>query len=197
MSLDAAFNPQLHLPSICNCCCRLHTGDRPPAGGRGTVRQRVGSALRQRLATARRRLLFLLLLVTVGAALWGAGRRSALQQQGPPAAAAIAMAADASGGATADAAMHGHDGKRILISYSYLEKDKIQQDSLDFFLRVGLGVKGGPAPAATDAVIVIGGDTCTPCQMVLPSMAAAPEAGLPHVVKAAWSHVVRVPGCKA
>ena len=67
----------------------------------------------------------------------------------------------------------------------------MQQDNLDFFLLVGAGLHSAvPGPAATDFIIVISGDTCSPCQMVLPQMHTVPDADLPSNVKAAWTDQV-------
>ena len=67
-------------------------------------------------------------------------------------------------------------------------QDDVQQANLEFFMHVGIGLHSVlPSPAATNFVIVVSGDTCSPCQMVLPQMRPAPAEQLPPHVKGAWT----------
>jgi hypothetical protein len=63
----------------------------------------------------------------------------------------------------------------VLVSYSYFEKDDIQQQNLRFFLAVGMGYSEGfRRPAQTDFTIVISGDKCSPCEDFLPRLTFEP-----------------------
>ncbi|PSC69296.1 hypothetical protein C2E20_7243 [Micractinium conductrix] len=58
---------------------------------------------------------------------------------------------------------------RVLVSYSYFEKDPIQRDNFDYFITVGMGLDnryGGPANA--DFVVVVNGKVCRPCSRLYP-----------------------------
>ncbi|PNH02581.1 hypothetical protein TSOC_011428, partial [Tetrabaena socialis] len=50
---------------------------------------------------------------------------------------------------------------RVLVSYSYFEKDQIQADNLEFFLDAALNQN---AQDHVTYVIVVSGSTCTPCE---------------------------------
>jgi hypothetical protein len=63
----------------------------------------------------------------------------------------------------------------VLVSYSYFEKDEVQKANFEFFLAVGMGLSPGfDRPGHTDFVIVISGETCTPCQKLLPKLTFEP-----------------------
>ena len=54
----------------------------------------------------------------------------------------------------------------VLVSYSYFEKDKIQEDNFRFFLTVGVGIESlYEAPEHADFVVVQNGPQCTPCSV--------------------------------
>ena len=58
---------------------------------------------------------------------------------------------------------------RVLVSYSYFQKDEIQRQNFDFFLAVGMGISAKfHAPNHTEFVLVINGDVCDPCAKLLP-----------------------------
>lgn len=154
-------------------------------------RQRLGNAAQPRPTTVRRRLLMVSLWAVAAAAFYAAGRFGGSGRQrgsgGAPQAASEAAAVEAAMGKAGPLAEEARP--RVLVSYAYFEKDAIQMANLDFFMKVGLGVGSqAAAPAGVDAVVVVNGDACTPCQAVLPQLAAAPAAQLPkHIVKAAWT----------
>ncbi|CAL5227685.1 g10693 [Coccomyxa viridis] len=59
----------------------------------------------------------------------------------------------------------------VLVSYSYFQKDDIQQKNLEFFMAVGMGVSSGFSPPNhTEFVLVINGAVCDPCTTILPYM---------------------------
>ena len=57
----------------------------------------------------------------------------------------------------------------VLISYSYFEKDAIQLANMEFFVAVGMGLSVGfERPPHTEFVVVINGDSCSPCSLLQP-----------------------------
>ena len=59
----------------------------------------------------------------------------------------------------------------VLVSYSYFQKDDIQQKNLEFFMAVGMGVSSGfNPPNHTEFVLVINGAVCDPCTAILSYM---------------------------
>ncbi len=73
----------------------------------------------------------------------------------------------------------------ILVSYSYFEKDKIQEDNFRFFLSVGMGIDSiYQAPKNTKFVLVQNGPHCAPCSMLFDQMLEynqdATDALAPH-----------------
>jgi hypothetical protein len=77
---------------------------------------------------------------------------------------------------------------RVLVSYSYFQKDEIQRQNFEFFMDVGMGVSSGfQPPNYTDFVIVINGAVCDPCYALLAHMDEDPRyKNLPDIDKA-WS----------
>ncbi|KAK9843381.1 hypothetical protein WJX84_009886 [Apatococcus fuscideae] len=58
-----------------------------------------------------------------------------------------------------------------LVSYSYFEKDDVQRFNMEFFMAVGMGQSPRfKPPQATDFVVIISGEKCSPCKQLLPSL---------------------------
>ncbi|KAK9818280.1 hypothetical protein WJX72_010022 [[Myrmecia] bisecta] len=76
----------------------------------------------------------------------------------------------------------------VLVSYSYFEKDEIQRANMEFFLSVGMGIASTfKAPVDTDFVVVISGDLCSPCKVLLPAVKDDKLAAEMPQLTAAWS----------
>ncbi|KFM23219.1 hypothetical protein F751_3410 [Auxenochlorella protothecoides] len=72
--------------------------------------------------------------------------------------------------------IRGNKGK-VLVSYSYFEKDDIQTRNFDFFITTAMGVDNVlDKPHNIDFVVVQSGDACEPCKRLLQSMKAADNA---------------------
>lgn len=76
----------------------------------------------------------------------------------------------------------------VLVSYSYFQKDDVQQNNLEFFMAVGMGVSSGfRPPNHTEFVLVINGAVCDPCSVILPYMEVDSRyKNLPDI-EMAWS----------
>ncbi len=59
----------------------------------------------------------------------------------------------------------------ILVSYSYFEKDAIQNQNMQYFMSVGMGYSKGFKPLLdTHFVVVVSGEICTPCTPLLKAL---------------------------
>jgi hypothetical protein len=59
----------------------------------------------------------------------------------------------------------------ILVSYSYFEKDAIQNSNMQYFMATGMGLsKGFPTPHNTHFVVVVSGGICKPCTPLLKAL---------------------------
>lgn len=59
----------------------------------------------------------------------------------------------------------------ILVSYSYFEKDAIQNSNMQYFMTTGMGLsKGFPTPHNTHFVVVVSGGICKPCTPLLKAL---------------------------
>jgi hypothetical protein len=77
---------------------------------------------------------------------------------------------------------------RVLVSYSYFQKDDIQAQNLEFFMEVGMGISSGfQPPNYTDFVIVINGAICDPCYALLAHMDEDPRYKNLRDINKAWS----------
>ena len=76
----------------------------------------------------------------------------------------------------------------VLVSYSYFQKDDVQEKNLEFFMAVGMGVSSGfRPPNHTEFVLVINGAVCDPCTAILPYMEVDSRyKNLPDI-EMAWS----------
>ena len=80
----------------------------------------------------------------------------------------------------------------VLVSYSYFEKDIIQRSNMEFFMAVGMGVFSQlPAPRATDFILIVSGEQCTPCKALMPLLTAVPDADLLPSVSAGYTNKVQ------
>ena len=72
----------------------------------------------------------------------------------------------------------------VLVSYSYFEKDKIQEANFRFFVAVGMGIESDyQTPEQTKFVVVQNGPQCTPCSVfesLLEYSQDATDALAPH-----------------
>ncbi|KAK9842595.1 hypothetical protein WJX81_008112 [Elliptochloris bilobata] len=76
----------------------------------------------------------------------------------------------------------------VLVSYSYFEKDDIQRANLEFFLAVGMGISSGfQIPEATDFVLVVSGEVCSPCQPMKPHLRPDAVASKMPGLRGGWS----------
>jgi hypothetical protein len=75
----------------------------------------------------------------------------------------------------------------LLVSYSYFEKDEVQRSNMEFFMAAGMGIKSLiPAPSNTEFVIVISGDTCSPCTTLMPLVLPVPDISHMPQLSKAW-----------
>lgn len=88
---------------------------------------------------------------------------------------------------TSDHVVEEHGESKVLVSYSYFEKDPIQRDNFDYFITMGMGVESRLLPALhnVDFTVVISGDKCSPCSRLLPMLKIEEMNPLPHDVSAA------------
>lgn len=65
----------------------------------------------------------------------------------------------------------------VLVSYSYFEKDVIQEKNFEFFISVGMGLgRASNKPLNTDFVVIVNGKICRPCSRLYPMLReVAPE----------------------
>ena len=88
---------------------------------------------------------------------------------------------------------------RILVSFAYWEKDKIQAENLNFFAKAAIGVRSGSLQIAftprTDFIVVITGKECSPCRnfehVVSPDDDLTSRWKMNHVVASAFSDRTR------
>lgn len=86
---------------------------------------------------------------------------------------------------------HTSSPGRVLVSYAYYEKDAVQQQNLDFFLSVGLGLgqaDGQCTPGAlrADVIITVADSVCTPCSRLRPCLRQHVRAGsMPELARPA------------
>jgi hypothetical protein len=71
---------------------------------------------------------------------------------------------------------------------------QIQRANMEFFISVGMGLFSHiPAPKRTDFTIVVSGDVCTPCKVLMPLVDPVTDLTAQPQLSAAWSGQARCP----
>lgn len=85
-------------------------------------------------------------------------------------------------------AKHQPKNDETLVSYAYFEKDPIQRENFEFFLKKGVGLntlKGEVRPRHAHFAIVVTGKTCTPCEVLAPHVSQVKSTA--KAVDKAWA----------
>ena len=65
---------------------------------------------------------------------------------------------------------------------------QIQKANMEFFMALGMGLYSHiPAPQNTDFVVVVSGETCTPCQTLMQLMEPVKDISGQPQISAAWT----------